>query len=234
MAVSTRSLNLGRHVFGAAALTSGIIALVWHYILNASDGPVFVCAAASAWIFGGAAIQFRRTAKTGAVVLGVVYLVFALLCVPRIVAAPRTYTNWGDFFEQFSLVTGAALLARLSPVRLGRISLGICAGSFALEQAVYFSATAQLVPKWVPPGQVFWAAATTVLFALAAVALLTNRMAIPATRLLTLMIVSFGVLVWIPLLFSQPRSHTNWSEAAETFGIAGAAWILAERENLNQ
>jgi hypothetical protein len=48
------------------------------------------------------------------------------------------------------------------------------------------------------------------------------------------MIVSFGVLVWIPLLFSQPRSHTNWSEAAETFGIAGAAWILAERENLNQ
>ena len=74
----------------------------------------------------------------------------------------------------------------------------------------------------------FWAIATTVPFALAAVALLTNRMALLATRLLTIMLVSFGLLVWIPLLFSHPRSHTNWSEAAETFAIAGTAWILAD------
>jgi hypothetical protein len=42
------------------------------------------------------------------------------------------------------------------------------------------------------------------------------------------MLVSFGVLVWIPLTLSHPFSHTNWSENAETFGIAGAAWILAD------
>jgi hypothetical protein len=39
------------------------------------------------------------------------------------------------------------------------------------------------------------AVATTVFFALAAVALLTNRMAVLASRLLTLMIVSFGLIV---------------------------------------
>jgi len=226
-------------------LVFGLITLAWHnyndwdqlrYILNATNGPVFVYAVAAAQIFGGGAIQFRRTAKTGAVVLGAVYLVFALLCVPRILATPQIYDRWGNFFEQFSLVTGAALIyARCSSVRapetlnrIGRISLGICAGSFALEQAIYLNATIILVPKWLPPSQVFWAIATTVLFALAAVALLTNRMALLATRLLTIMIVSFGVLVWIPLLLSDPRSHTNWSEAAETFAIAGAAWILAD------
>jgi hypothetical protein len=219
-------------------LVFGLITLIWHnykdwdqlrYILNATDGPVFVYAVAAAQIFGGGAIQFRRTANTGALVLGAVYLVFALLCVPRIVTAPQIYDRWGNFFEQFSLVTGAALvLAPKTLNRMGRISLGLCAGSFGLEQGFYLGNTTQLVPKWLPPSQKFWAIATTVAFALASVALLTNRMALLATRLLTIMVVSFGLIVWVPLLVAQPRSHTNWSEATETFAIAGTAWIFAD------
>jgi hypothetical protein len=244
MTVSTSISNLGRHVFGVAALAFGIITLVWHdykdwdqlrSILNATDGPVFVYAAAAAQIIGGAAIQFRRTAKTGALVLTAIYLVFALLCVPSIVATPQTYNSWGNFFEQLSLVTGAAMIyMRLSTAfgpdtlnRVGRNLLGVCAISFALEQAVYLDNTTKLVPKWLPPSQLFWAITTTVLFVLAAVALLTNRMALLATRLLTMMILIFGLFVWIPVLSSAPPSHANWSETAETFAIAGAAWILA-------
>jgi hypothetical protein len=238
-------MNLGRHVFGLAALAFGLITLAWHDyhkwdqlrpILNATDGPVFLYAAAAGQIFGGAALQFRRTAKIGAVLTGAVYLVFALSFVPRIVTAPQMYDRWGNFFEQFSLVTGAALVyARLSPVsapetlrRIGRMLIGVCAGSFTLEQAMYLDATARLVPKWIPPSQMFWAVATTVAFALAAVALLTNRAARLATRLLTVMIVLFGLLVWVPLLLSSPHSYSNWSETVETFAIAGAVWILAD------
>jgi len=247
MTISTpmRRSSLGSHVFGVAAFAFGIISLVWHdykdwdqlrYVLNADNGPVFVYVAAVAQIFGGAAIQFPRSAKTGAAVLGAVYLVLALLFVPRIVATPRTYDSWGNFFEQFSLVAGPAMIyARLSSAwtpealyRAGRIVLGICTGSFALEQAIYIDNTAQLVPKWLPPGQMFWAITTTVPFALAAVALLTNRMALLATRLLTTMLLMFGLLVWIPLLFSDPHGHTNWSETVETLAIAGTAWILSD------
>jgi hypothetical protein len=232
------SWRLGRHVFGSASLAFGLITLAWHnykdwdqlrYILNAISGPLFLYAVAAAWIFGGSAIQFRRTEKTGAILLCAVYLVFALLCVPPIVAAPRIYDRWGNFFEQFSLVTGAALIYAPEALnRIGRISLGMCAGSFALEQGIYLNNTIVLVPKWLPPDQRFWAIATTALFVLAAVALLVNLMALVAARLLAIMIASFGLVVWIPLLVSQPRSHTNWSEAAETFAIAGSAWILAE------
>jgi hypothetical protein len=236
MTVSTTSSNLGRHVFGVAALAFGLITLAWH---DYNDGHLLryiVYAAAAAQIFGGAAIQFRRTVKTGAVVLAAVYLVFAILCVPGIVAKPQIYNNWGNFFEQFSLVTGAAIVyARLSSAwsqetvrRIGRILLGICAASFTLEQAIYLNATVNLVPKWLPPSQLFWAVTTTVLFALAAVALLANRMALLATRLLTMMLVIFGLLVWVPLLLSDLHNHTNWSENAETFAIAGTAWILAD------
>src|SRR5882724_2737347 len=236
MTVAPPSSNLGRHLYGVTALAFGLITLAWHDYNDWHPPLYIVYPAAAALIFGGAAMQFGRTAKTGAAVLGAVYLVFALQCVPRIVATPQIYNSWGNFFEQFSLVTGAAIVyARLSSPwsretlsRIGRIFLGICAASFTLEQAVYLGPTTNLVPKWLPPTQMFWAVTTTALFALAAVALLTNRMALLATRLLTMMLVIFGLLVWVPLLLADPHSLADWSETAETFAIAGAAWILAD------
>jgi hypothetical protein len=236
MTASTPSSNLGRHVFGVAALAFGLITLAWHEYNDWHQPRYLLYAAGAAQILGGAAIQFRRSAKMGAVILGAIYLVFALLCVPQIVATPRIYNSWGNFFEQFSLATGAVIVyARLSSAcsgdmlnRIGRLLFGLCTASFTLEQAFYLPATASLVPKWIPPTPMFWAIATTVFFALAAIALLTNRMPLLAARLLTMMLVIFGLVVWVPLLLSAPHSHTNWSETAETFAIAGTAWILAD------
>src|ERR1700739_2007739 len=174
MNVSTPGSNLGRHVFGLAALASGLITLAWHDYNDWPQLRFIVYAGSAAQIFGGAAIQFLRPAKAGAAVLAVAYLVFVLLCLPGIVSAPRVYNSWGNFFEQFSLLTGAAILYGhfSSPWppetlnRLARILLGICAASFALEQAFYLRATADLVPKWVPPTQMFWAVTTTVFIGL--------------------------------------------------------------------
>lgn len=233
---TTSGWKLGRYVFGVAAMVSGLATLVWHDYNDWNQPRYLVYAAGAALMVGGVAIQFGRTAKPGAGILGAVFLGFSLLCVPRIVAAPQIYNSWGNFFEQFSLVTGAALVyGRLTPAwsremvaRTGRICLGVCVASFALEQAIYLGATAGLVPKWIPPSQTFWAVATTVLFGLAAVALVANRKTLLATRLLTLMLMMFGLLVWVPLVVADPRSHTNWSESAETFAIAGTAWILAD------
>jgi hypothetical protein len=156
--------------------------------------------------------------------------------VPGIIAAPRIYNSWGNFFEQFSLLTGAAIAyARWSLAwspetlkRIGCVLLGVCTASFTLEQSFYLQATAGLVPKWVPPNPMFWAVATTVFFGIAAVALLINQRALLASRLLTMMIAGFGLLVWVPLILSGPHCHANWSEGAETFAIAGATWILAD------
>jgi hypothetical protein len=156
--------------------------------------------------------------------------------VPQIFAKPRIYNSWGNFFEQFALLLGAAFIfARAASAlpreklnRVGRVLFSACSGSFALEQAFYLAPTASLVPKWLPPSQMFWAYATTVFFALAAVALLANRMALLATRLLALMLTLFGLIIWLPILFSAPHNYGNWSETAETFAIAAAAWILAD------
>ena len=97
------SSDLGRHLFGVAAFAFGLIILVWHDYNEWHPPRYIVYAIAAALILGGAAIQFRRTAKTGAAVLGAAYLVFAFLCLPGIVAKPQIYNSWGNFFEQFSL-----------------------------------------------------------------------------------------------------------------------------------
>lgn len=226
-------------------MASGVVTLVWHNyhdfdqlrsLLNATDGPIFLFVTAAAQIAGGAAVQFRRTAKIGAAVLAVVYLVFALLCVPRILATPKIYDSWGNFFEPFSLATAAAIVcasfsSSWTPqtiCRVGRMLFGLCVASFALEQAFYLDNTAGLVPKWMPPSPMFWALTTTVLLALAAVALVVGRPALLASRLLTVMLALFGLLVWVPLLVANPASHANWSEFTETVAIAGAAWVLAD------
>ena len=236
MPVSTPSSNFGRHLFGLATLASGLITLAWHSSDAGHRTHYVVLAVAVAQIIGGALIQFRPIAKTGTLILGAGYLVSVLLSVPQIITAPLVYNNWGNFFEQFSLFTGALLVyAHLSSFwspqvlrRIGCILLGLCTVSFALEQAFYIGPTATFVPKWIPPSQMFWAIATTVFFALAALALLANQMALLAARLLTVMIASFGLIVWVPLLVSGPHNHANWSETFETFAIAGAAWILAD------
>ena len=187
---------------------------------------------------GGLLIQSDRTVRAGALVLGAIYLAFALLWVPDIIAKPGVYDGWGNFFEQFSLVSGALVAygsfgPKDSPssaklARIGYIGFGICVISFTLEQLFILSATASFVPKWIPPGQMFWAIFTTAAFALAAIALLSGRSALLASRLTTLMILGFGLLVWLPAPFADPHKLMNWAGNAQNTAILGAAWIVAD------
>lgn len=236
MANSTFAARWEQRFFAATTLALGLITLVWHN--DPSGGlPRFAgYAAAVSLVLGGVALQFHRSAKPGAIALVAGYALTCALCFPGIVAAPRVYNSYGNFFEQFSLLSGGGIIFMAAmPVwplatqqRIARICLGLCAASFAAEQALYLDATAGLVPRWIPPSPRFWAVATTIFFAAAALALLADRAALLATRLLVAMIAGFGVLVWLPLLVSKPRTHFIWTETAETFAIAGAMWLLAD------
>ncbi len=238
--------DLGRHVFGIASIGFGVCSLIfhdfniWQPITSLGPGPLhdlFLYLYAAATIFGGIAIQWRKTSRGAVIVLGVTYLFFALLWLPRWLATPKSYDPLGNFFEEFSMLC-AALIVYASTLRdsvrttmvahFGYYGFGLCLISFALGQALYLHATAQLVPAWIPPGQMFWAVATTVAFGLAAIALLTGRVALLAAQLTTAMIVGFGLFVWLPAPFADPHSLTAWAGNAENLAIAGAAWIVAD------
>jgi uncharacterized membrane protein YphA (DoxX/SURF4 family) len=236
-------IALGRHVYGLAAVLFGLIAVVWHSfnapwqqiqaLGNFPHPEVLIYIAALLELFGGIAIQWRKTARAGAVALAINFFAFALLWVPRIAAEPLVYDRWGNFFEQFSIVSGALIVYAScvrSPklARTGCIFFGICVISFTLEQLFYIHGTAEFVPKWIPPGQMFWAVVTTIAFVLAAIALLTGYLALLASRLLTAMIVAFGLLIWLPAPFADPHKLINWAGNAQNLAIAGASWIVMD------
>jgi hypothetical protein len=221
-----------RLLFGASALLFGVIMLIWHDadtwqglpILKLPLGTTIGDALALAQIVGGVALIALRTPRVGSIVLGVVYAIFALACIPGIVGDPKTYVRYGGFFEWFSIVSGAAAAYGLA--NLARLGLGLSTISFTIAQIVYFRFTASLVPAWIPPNQSFWVTLTTIAFGLAAIAMLINRLASLAIRLMTLMLALFGVLIWIPAVAAHPAAHGNWSELALNFLITGASWMV--------
>jgi hypothetical protein len=60
------------------------------------------------------------------------------------------------------------------------------------------------------------------------VSLIVRYKALLASQLLALMLLIFGVTIWIPMLVAQPGKPMNWSEGIETFALAGVAWIVAD------
>jgi uncharacterized membrane protein YphA (DoxX/SURF4 family) len=238
--------KFGSHLFGVAAIGFGVIALRWHdfdewqqlrSLWSTPTGRAIVYLAATLEILGGIAVQVRKTTRAGAVLLIIVYLFFAARWVPLIMATPQRYDGWGNLFEQLSLVSGALIVyasaaggagwpARLS--KTGYYLFGVCVVSFTLEQLLFLDGTAGFVPKWIPPSQMFWAVTTTIALALAAGALLSGYLAQLASRLLTIMFVLFGLLIWVPRLLAQPEQHINWGGNAQNFAIAAAAWIVAD------
>jgi hypothetical protein len=237
----------GRIFFGASAVLVGLIALMWYdsdtwqnlrQIWRLPFGTFIGGCLMAVQIAGGIGMQYPRTVRLASIVLGVVYLCFSLACIPGIIAASTIYERYGGSFFQFlSLLCGAIALYAATEAnaaravafgRLARLGLGVCAISFTLGQILLPHETADLVPRWIPPNQMFWAVLTTVAFGLAAIAILINRQARLATRLMTLMLALFGVLVWVPRLIAHPEAHLNWSEFGLTFLITGAAWMVAD------
>ncbi len=229
--------GLGAMLLGAVALAFRDFAGVWQPVQPGTPGRgALVYIVAVCELAAGAAIQRRRFERSAVIVLGALYLVFALLWLPRVVHYPYIYGTWGGFFEQVSLVAAAVTVygslnrpERGSAIaQAGRILYGICVVSFALNHFFAIPETAGMVPKWIPPGQYFWAVATGVAHLLAALAILSNVLAVLAARLLTLMIMLFGALVWLPMVLNRPGEHLPWAGSAINFVLAGAAWVMAD------
>lgn len=237
--------NIGKCVFGGAAIFLGISEFAWHdFATNwqrvdpaVPHRLVLACIAAACEVAGGLAILWRPTARFGAALLAVLYGIFVLLWVQQVCRAPLIYDSWGNVFEELSLVLAALVVfAAASPrgsaaARSEAVTsrlYGLCVISYALAHLIYLRPTASFVPAWIPPGQIFWAVTTAVCFLLAAVAILTGIKAALATYLLTAEIIGFELLIWGPKLIAFPQSHFMWAGNGINLALIGAAWVMAD------
>jgi uncharacterized membrane protein YphA (DoxX/SURF4 family) len=240
-----QTVGFGRIVFGSSAVIFGVASLMahdsdtWQYLrqLPAPIATLVAWCLMLAQVTGGVGIAFARTVAPASLLLAAVY---TLLVVARVALAATTPSDPGeyvDLFEQLAVVCGAfavyavAQTKSASPVsvdRALRMTYGVCLGSFAWAQIVYFRYTAGLVPTWIPPSQAFWTIVTTIAFGLGAVAALIDRRTQLALRLTTLMLVLFGLLIWVPRVVAHPATLSNWIEISLNFLIAASALLVGE------
>jgi uncharacterized membrane protein YphA (DoxX/SURF4 family) len=239
--VAVRVYGLAAVGFGLVGLAWGDFAAVWQPVPATLPGRTTLAYAfASLFLLAGLGTERRRSAALGTLTLTILYsLGVILLHVPLVIARPTVFVAWSGTAEQLALVAGglvAYALCRAPPassavtarlVFCGRLIFGVCLILFALAHLFYLKPTADFVPAWLPPNQMFWAYATAAGHFLAGVAILSGIAARPAARLLTGMFVVFGALVHAPTLFADPHSHFNWAANAMNFALIASAWVIA-------
>jgi hypothetical protein len=247
MIADRTAMGFGWRVYGLGVMALAIVCLALGDFLPGQPVPkdfpartALAYAAGAFMLVAAAAVEWRRTAAWGAGALTAYYaLVVVILMDGRVVLAHyAAFIAYSNSAEQLAIAAGglivyaasakieAALAAGLT--RLGQLAFGVCALLFGGAHFFYMNLTAPLVPRWLPPTQVFWGYATGVGFIAAGVAILSGVQARLAAILLTAMFTAFTLLVHGPMLLADHSSPTIWVENATNLAVMGAAWVVAD------
>lgn len=229
-------LGVAAIFYGTACFLQGDFAIYWQPVPESlSLRQPLAYLSASLLVLGGAGLLVRRTLRPAAMLL---LLLFALydLCYLLILVGPPVNPKASllGLSEQTSVVIGiSAILLRMraggsAGVTTARIAFGICSFNFALAHFVALKITASMVPAWMPGGQVFWAIATGIGHLAVGLGLITNRLALPATRFGALMYVCFALLSWLPGAVTHPTEWLRWAGAAISLCMAAALWLVGD------
>jgi uncharacterized membrane protein YphA (DoxX/SURF4 family) len=242
-----KTMEFGWRVFGLGVMALALVDLAWGNFDSGQPVPkafpdrtVLAYAAAAFMLVAGAAIEWRRTAAWGAAALAAYFalIVVVLMGGNVILRHPAEFGAYSGTAEQLAIAAAAlivyaananidaALAARLT--RVGQLTFGVCAVLFGGAHFFYMNLTIPLVPKFLPPSQVFWAYATGIGHIAAGLAILTGVQARLAAILLTVMYGSFTPLVHVPNLMAGHVSQFIWSENAENIALTGVAWVVAD------
>lgn len=198
------------------------------------------------WVTGlaalacGVGLLFKRTAASAGGALAALLLIWLLVFkAPAVVAAPGVAAAWESCGESAVLAAGAWVLfatadaGRLVPivagetgVRLARILYALAMLAFGAAHLAYVKATAALVPGWLPD-HAAWVWVTAVTYIGAGVAMLVGAWARAAATLSAAQMGLFTLLVWAPALARGHASADDWSEAAISWSLTAAGWVVA-------
>lgn len=242
-------------MFGIASALAGILNLVWgefesaHQPIQAwSDhipGITFFAVAAALWLIaGGLAVMLPSAARTGAAALAILYAIFCLFPLPRLITAPHFLGNHPRVYvglfigiaQQMVLFAAAGCLWLSLTGRTAALSratvatqwlVGLCCIDFGLGHLTNVQGTAAMIPAWMPLGGPFWTILSGVAFVLGGLGLISGRADVLAARLVALMLLLFSILVLTPRALADPHNHVAWGGDAYNLTAVAAFWILA-------
>ena len=248
----TRLFSIGRWLYAAAAIASGVEQLVRLRFVRLvpgfpawMPGPAIWAGLAGAFlVLAGAALLTDRWRGQGAVAAGALLAwLFAGGFVPQIAGNPLTGYIWTNPCKTLALLSGTILLAagpatgpgraesgavrwRLRTQPLAWIFPGVFLAVCGVQHFFYADFVRTLVPAWIPPAPGFWTY-------FAGVALIAGGVGLALRRIRALAALLSGtmVLLWV-LLLHIPRAV--WMRSAfeldgvfEATAIGGVCWMLA-------
>jgi uncharacterized membrane protein len=229
---------------GILALVYGDFAMVWQPVAPWVPGRTALAYASGVlMLLGGTALLIRATAAWSIRILFPYLIVWALLKVPALFAAPKMEAVWLGFGELAVLMAGGwVLFAKMadlpdgSPlkiatseksVRIAQMFFAVWLIPIGLSHIVYVQATVDLVPAWLPY-RVGWAYLTGAGQIACGLGVLFSIFPRAATWAEAGMISLFTLLVWAPKIVAAPHTRLNWTAFFISWAIASAAWVVAQ------
>ena len=207
----------------------------------------WTCGAALVVLAASAGLLFSHTAVRSVLTIGAYLAAWAVVCIPQILAKPLSIEGWYGFCEALSSLAGAGILCALllsrgrrseiptageRGVRAAQVLFGFTCLFYGCSHFVYAAYTAAMVPGWLP-GRLEFAYITGIGHAAAGVGMVFGILPRLAATLEAGMMSLFGLLVWVPSFFMQPRPEwagppkNQWSELVVTLVLTASAWIIA-------
>ncbi|HEY9153927.1 MAG TPA: hypothetical protein VIM69_02280 [Opitutaceae bacterium] len=208
---------------------------------------IFVLAAVL--IAACAGLLLKRTEVASAIAISLYAIAWAAVRTTPIIQAPLSVGSWYGLSEAAALMVGvwtfyalhcrrdqtsdASALTRALSLRVRRTIFGGACLVWGLAHFAYAEYSLPFVPTWLP--------ARTALVYLtggchvaAGVGLIIAVLPGLAAALEALMIVLFGLLVWLPSHLQNPvpkwagSPQNQWSETILNFFLAAVAWMIAD------
>ena len=235
---------LGMIGLGVLALVYGDFAMVWQPVPASIPGRTALAYASGLlMLFGGVGLLMRATVAWSVRILFPYLIVWLLLKVPSLLAAPLLEAVWLGFGELAVLLAGGwVLFANLAELRKGsrlsfasgekgiRIATILFAVSLipiGLSHILYVKQTADFVPAWLPY-RVGWAYLTGAGQIACGLGVLFSIFPRVAAMAEAAMITLFTLLVWGPAILAAPRTRLPWTAFFISWAIASAAWAVAQ------
>jgi uncharacterized membrane protein YphA (DoxX/SURF4 family) len=238
-AIASASLALWSLAYAETALQSVPSWLGWR--------EAWVYATALVVLAASAGLCFPRTALPSLVTIGAYEGLSAAISLPDFMSKPLTVGDWYPFFEALTPFSAAwvlyAILRRQSQkspslvageraVRAAQALFGLTCVFYGWSHFAYADYTASMVPAWLP-GHLALAYFTGLGHCAAGLALIAGLLPRLAATLEATMMSLFGLLVWVPSFFTQPRPQwatppeNQWLELATNLVLAASAWVIA-------
>jgi uncharacterized membrane protein len=235
---------IGMIGLGVLALVYGDFAMVWQPVPEWVPGRTMLAYASGViMLLGGAGLLFRATAAWAVRILFPYLIIWMLLKLPAVIAAPGMEAVWLGFGELAVLMAGGwVLFAKMADAREGsplRVlssekSIRVAQMFFAvwlipigLSHIFYVQATADLVPAWLPY-RAGWAYLTGAGHIAAGLGVLFSIFPRVAAFAEAAMIGVFTMLVWGPAIVAAPKTRLPWTAFFISWVIAAAVWVVAQ------